>query len=332
MRDVVDVVLARSWRRESPWHGEEHWRCVAATGLELARVTAGADGTVAFLFGLLHDTRRENESVDPEHGPRAAAFARELAAEGVLSIAPAGLEQLARAIELHSNGLVDDDPTIAVCWDADRLHLPRVSIEPDPARFSGPLAGLQEWRERAAGVRLEPPSWESLLGLVTPAVAGGPIPQSYRVTDRLFAGEYPGALGEAELRERLAAFEDVDLFVDLTDDGLPPYEGLLRPGARRLSFPVADFTVPDEGTVVEVLDAIDSELAAGRTVYLHCWGGRGRTGTLVGCWLVRHGASGDDALERVSMLHRPTPAGALGRRSPETDEQCELVRRWRPGA
>ena len=29
----------------------------------------------------------------------------------------------------------------------------------------------------------------------------------------------------------------------------------------------------------EILDAVDRALAAGRNVYLHCWGGIGRTGT-----------------------------------------------------
>ena len=280
LRELVDIVLPRAWRRESPVHGDEHWRCVIATGMALAAETPRADARLAFLFGLLHDTRRENEFRDPEHGARAAAFAREL--------------------HVHSDGLVADDPTTAVCWDADRLHLPRVGITPDPARYSTPLALSDEWADRAAGLREAPPSWDELLA----TVSRGPLAESYRVAGRVFAGEYPGA-------ERLDAFADVDVFVDLThpDDGLPPYEQLLPAGARRVAIPVADFSVPPEGAIARALDAVDDAVAHERSVYVHCWGGR-------------HGATGDEALRRVAELR-----GA----GPETEEQRAAVLGWQRG-
>ena len=81
-----------------------------------------------FLFALLHDSMRLNDSIDPEHGPRAAAFAGELHAEGVLHATPGQLELLQYACFEHTNGLVSSDPTVGVCWDADRLDLPRVGI------------------------------------------------------------------------------------------------------------------------------------------------------------------------------------------------------------
>jgi hypothetical protein len=341
MRELVATVLARADRRESEWHGETHWQCVASTGLELAAATPGADPQLALLFGLLHDTRRVNEHVDPGHGPRAAAFARELHGEGLLlGVTGDRLELLARAIERHSDGLVDADPTVAVCWDADRLHLPRVGIVPDPALFSTEVARSDDCARRAAAARAGEVDigWEALAR----ALARGPILQSYRVAGRFFAGEYPGARDEAVAAKRLALFDDVDVFVDLTDgdDGLAPYEQLLggfggsgaagRPRAqRRVAVPVPDLSVPDEPTLVRALDAIDGALEQGLGVYLHCWGGIGRTGTVVGCWLVRHGASGPAALDRIAELHGATPDGA--RRSPETEAQREAVLGWSPG-
>ena len=143
-------------------------------------------------------------------------------------------------------------------------------------------------------------------------MSGLPEGSYWVVPGRLAAGPYPA---------RPAA--GIDVYVDLTSaaDGLPPYEPELAGGARRLSFPVSDFSVPGDDELTAILDALDAELAAGRTVYLHCWGGRGRTGTVVGCWLVRHGTSPEAALARVAEL--------VGHdRSPETDEQRELVRRW----
>jgi uncharacterized protein len=159
----VDIVLAGAWRRASGVHGEEHWRCVAGTGLALADHLPGCDRQVVFLFGLLHDTRRVNEHIDPEHGPRAATWARELAADGSLVVGPTQLELLAHAIHEHTNGGVTDDPTVGACWDADRLHLPRVAIDPDPKRFSTGHAHGPEPLLAAARLRETPPTWDALL-------------------------------------------------------------------------------------------------------------------------------------------------------------------------
>jgi uncharacterized protein len=166
---LVATVLPRAWRRDSPWHGDAHWRCVATTGLALApaALPADIDRTLVLCFGLLHDTRRENEAYDPGHGARAASFAHELRDEGVLVLDDHRFAALDEALRLHSDGLVTDDPTIGTCWDADRLHLPRVSIDPDPTLFSTaaahgpePLADALALRENGA------PDWEALVAAV----------------------------------------------------------------------------------------------------------------------------------------------------------------------
>ena len=160
---IVDTVLTGAWRRGSEVHGEAHWWCVAATGLDLLRHLPGVDADLVLLFGLLHDTRRENDWSDPEHGPRASLYTRELHADGLLPVSEPRLELLCHAIDLHTRGLVSDDPTVAVCWDADRLHLPRVGIDPVPARFSTPAAHGQKPLARAALHREQPPDWAELL-------------------------------------------------------------------------------------------------------------------------------------------------------------------------
>jgi uncharacterized protein len=162
----VEMVLAGAWKRDSAWHGEEHWRCVVASGLALADALAGCDREVVFCFALLHDTRRENEHRDPDHGPRATAYASELAAAGALGLEAARLALLCGAIELHSNGLVSDDPAIGACWDADRLHLPRVGIASDPELFSTPAALGSAPLEAAERLRTGPPGWAELVSLV----------------------------------------------------------------------------------------------------------------------------------------------------------------------
>ena len=160
---AVDSALAGAWRRNSVIHGEAHWWCVAATGLDLLDDHPGADAELVLLFGLLHDTRRENDYVDPGHGHRAAAHARELQAAGALALAGPRLDLLCEALSLHPDGLVSDELTVAVCWDADRLHLPRCGIEPDPARFSTSTARQRRASADAARRRECSPDWTSLL-------------------------------------------------------------------------------------------------------------------------------------------------------------------------
>jgi uncharacterized protein len=164
---LVAAVLPRAWRRDSAWHGEQHWRCVAATGLALGAALDGVDRGVVLCFGLLHDTRRENETFDPGHGPRAAAFASELRDEGLLGLNDLRFAGLAEALQLHSDGQVSADPTIGTCWDADRLHLPRVFIEPKPELFSTAVAQGPAPLSAAAALREHgPPGWEVLVAAV----------------------------------------------------------------------------------------------------------------------------------------------------------------------
>jgi protein-tyrosine phosphatase len=83
-------------------------------------------------------------------------------------------------------------------------------------------------------------------------------------------------------------------------------------------------------TVVAVLDAIDGALAAGGTVYVHCWGGRGRTGVIVGCWLVRHGlAAPADAVAALCRLRAACVDHYVD--VPDTAEQARRIMTWAPG-
>ena len=116
----------------------------------------------------------------------------------------------------------------------------------------------------------------------------------------------------------------VTLFLDLTHPGeLEPYASLVVPPSRYLNLPIRDFSVPTRDGLVATLDEIDAELDAGGLVYVHCWAGCGRTGVVVGSWLVRHGADPNDALQRI--------ADARGLGCPQTLEQRLVVLDWRRG-
>ena len=155
-----------------------------------------------------------------------------------------------------------------------------------------------------------------------------PLPNCYWLPDAaLLAGEYPGAEDAAEAGRKLRLLHEagVDTFLDLTEAGeLEPYESVLEtiahetrgsPAYYRLA--VRDLSTPTPEQMHRILDLIDAEQARGRTVYLHCWGGVGRTGTVVGCWLVRHGLTGPAG----ARPHRRAVAGAW---------RSAIARRGRP--
>ena len=156
LEPLLTEVRARSTGIGSHVHGELHWRTVGANGLWIADSLDGADTHLIFLFALLHDSMRENDWTDPEHGPRAAAFAGQLHDERLLPITPAQLETLQYACAEHTNGLVSGDPTTGACWDADRLDLPRVGVTPNPELFSTEIA------RGGTHVAAAPPDWQAL--------------------------------------------------------------------------------------------------------------------------------------------------------------------------
>ena len=168
-----------------------------------------------------------------------------------------------------------------------------------------------------------------------------PNPDNYWVIPgRLIAGAYPGArYFEEDARRKLdrLLMAGVTQFVDLTEEGeLPPYLAILEEQAGWLDktavhqrFPIKDMHCPTPAQVKEILDTIDAALKDRRTVYVHCYGGIGRTGTIIGCYLVRHGLPGAEALNTIARLRAGSSNGWV--RSPETDEQWEMVLNWESG-
>jgi predicted protein tyrosine phosphatase len=166
-----------------------------------------------------------------------------------------------------------------------------------------------------------------------------PIPDSYWVaTGRFLAGEYPGAPSQDDAIAKLNQLLDAGVthFIDLTEAGeygLLPYADLAQQIGRlrgckitHQRMPIRDMSAPSATTMRTILDAVDAAINQGETIYVHCFGGIGRTGTVVGCYLVQQGMSGEKALAEIARRRADTPDG--WRRSPETDAQQELVRSW----
>lgn len=120
-------------------HGLKHWERVRENAEYLCSYNGG-DVFVAQLFAYLHDCCRESDGADPEHGLRAAEYAEYLWEGKVLTISEPQLHQLTTACELHERGRLSEDPTIAACWDADRLDLGRVAVRPNVKYLSSERA------------------------------------------------------------------------------------------------------------------------------------------------------------------------------------------------
>ena len=184
-------------------------------------------------------------------------------------------------------------------------------------------------------------------------------PYSYVVSNQITAGDYPGkqhpkpfwrilvtkfyeifaflkhpSKGYFGPKKRLNSLIEsrITSFIDLTVEGeLPQYSQLLqlinfnsKVKYNRMS--IQDMSTPPESEMEKILDYIDKEVNAGNKIYIHCLRGLGRTGIVIGCYLVRHGHTGEEAIKKISSLRKNLPNSWI--QSPQTDPQKEFVINW----
>ncbi len=151
------------------------------------------------------------------------------------------------------------------------------------------------------------------------------------IPGRFLAGEHPCAAEEdapARLGRLTAA--GIDYFYDLTHPHeMPDYRAWLPANVKYTRTSIGDMDVPeDEARMHEIQTRIRSALLFGRSLYLHCRAGIGRTGLVVGCYLVEQGLDGPAALARLNELWRSCARSTSWPEIPQTGEQAEYVRRW----
>lgn len=214
------------------------------------------------------------------------------------------------------------------------------------AAIAGQLAGAR-W-----GLSAVPTAWRALLtsGERIEAIAGalhdravGHLPEGpwafdtavhgYWVeTGRILAGEYPGDRDTQRATEKLSLLVDVGIrtFVDLTDDtDLVPYDTTLAEisGRRGIELERISRPIPDMGTIDldgyrHIVATIHAAAERGG-VYVHCWGGIGRTGTVAGCLLVAGGLDADTAMARIDELRSVTRKAHHA--APQTEAQRRVI-------
>lgn len=156
---------------------------------------------------------------------------------------------------------------------------------------------------------------------------------------RLLAGEYPGAANEAQAAIKLEQFLDsgIDYFIDLTEEGeLHPYANQLQAIAeqRRKKVVHRRFSIPDESIPAsaaqmhDILHCLRQALTEGHVVYVHCYGGIGRTGTVTGCYLQEELGSTEAALKELALLWQQMEKKTRWPATPETSEQLDWIKAW----
>lgn len=169
-----------------------------------------------------------------------------------------------------------------------------------------------------------------------------PFNRSYWVDDgKLLAGCYPGAEDIGETDAKLAGLVNAGIgtVINLMESHEVSWGGKpFRPYQDRIielgkasgidvhchRFPIRDTHIPAPIEMKVILDAIDNAVARGHGAYVHCWGGKGRTGTVVGCYLIRRNrATPENFVDVIRDLRGPD---AKSGPSPENQLQIQFVR------
>ncbi|DBB17424.1 hypothetical protein WJX82_010099 [Trebouxia sp. C0006] len=114
------------------------------------------------------------------------------------------------------------------------------------------------------------------------------------------------------------------------DRFLPPKRKEDTRGRRQLSFvfdPIVDLNLPDKDQMLALVEQLKGFITDGQVVYMHCWGGRGRAGTIASCFLAScYHLTADETADRIQLAFDTRNDG--GRRSPETPDQREFVKNF----
>jgi protein tyrosine phosphatase len=172
-----------------------------------------------------------------------------------------------------------------------------------------------------------------------------PFERTYWVVPgRLLAGEIPSSIDDETRFEKVKNIVDMqfDAVINLMEplektfsgELLRDYSSEMEAYARKRNheisiyrFPIKDLSVTSFDHMKEIIGTLNRLISDNKKVYVHCWGGVGRTGTVIGCYLIENKmATKHNVFNIIEYLKRTTSISH--RRSPETDEQAAFILSW----
>lgn len=162
-----------------------------------------------------------------------------------------------------------------------------------------------------------------------------PLHQSYEVWGNgiIYAGEYPGDKNGELAKHKIERMHHFGIrhFIDLTEEGeLRPYNHLLPSDTTYTRFPIVDCGAPKSvESVQRLLLRIEELKKMDGYVYVHCWGGVGRTGIIIACYLSQNWKEVDmnHTLEVLRRNFSEMPKSAY-RKTPETKDQIDFINQF----
>ncbi|KAJ3034998.1 hypothetical protein HDV00_004409 [Rhizophlyctis rosea] len=196
------------------------------------------------------------------------------------------------------------------------------------------------------------PSNKSRSQTITPPPTNFPFPlptepgptslSNWVISSRLLAGAYPGdqdptrhkTLIQSILAANVTTFvclqtpNELRHFRSYSDTALSAVDPSRRDSLQFLNLSIPDGAIASDTDILEMAkDVVRRLKETEEVVYVHCWGGHGRTGTLIAVVLsLYYGVGGRVALDATQVLHdrRKNPRGI---KSPQTVCQIDQVLR-----
>jgi protein-tyrosine phosphatase len=158
------------------------------------------------------------------------------------------------------------------------------------------------------------------------------------IPNQLVVGEMPIASNDIETKAKLDSLVNLNVsaVINLMEIDEKDHSGNLffnyqpylnKRGVLMHQFPIKDMDISSPVQMMRILKQIDFYVKQQKIVYVHCWGGLGRTGTVVGCYMLSKGLTDvQNVLDAISKLK--SQSGLADKESPQTNAQREFILDW----
>eukprot|EP01102_Stenamoeba_stenopodia_P018593 TRINITY_DN6842_c0_g1_i1.p1 TRINITY_DN6842_c0_g1~~TRINITY_DN6842_c0_g1_i1.p1 ORF type:complete len:333 (-),score=46.96 TRINITY_DN6842_c0_g1_i1:179-1177(-) len=228
-------------------------------------------------------------------------------------------------------------------------YLPKSPMSPSPMSmpsYGAPLCGQEEEMEKkqssttTTAQRINLPALVRMEQYVAHEMRGPTDTSNWVIKHRVMAGAYPGSRDHTHPKyvKSLIKQCNITTFVCLQQPHelrrFKSYDAIakaINEHTQCVNFPIVDGNIASDSEVLSfVVDDLSCRLERGEVLYIHCYGGHGRTGTVVALLLsYLYNLTANEALKLTQLYH--TCRRHKGHNSsPEMQAQIDQVRRLAP--